>query len=101
MIDPAVFAARLRAPLSEEEWKKEWSQRVADEMRSFAPVDTGELRASIRVTGDGVEVGASYGVYVEFGTSDTAPQPFVAPAVNRAIKPAAADAGKRVLKQLT
>jgi len=94
------FAARLNTPVVEESWKNEWSKKVAGDMRSFAPVDTGALRDSIRETSDGVEVGVDYGVYVEFGTSDTAPQPFVAPAVNRNIKPAAQDLGRQVIRQL-
>jgi HK97 gp10 family phage protein len=95
------FAARLNSPVVEEPWKAEWSRKVADEMRRNAPVDTGALRDSIRETGDGVEVGAPYGGFVEYGTSDTAPQPFVGPTVNRLVRPAAEDAGRRVIRQLT
>jgi HK97 gp10 family phage protein len=95
------FAARLNLPIIEEPWQKEWSRKVADDMRSLAPVLTGELRDSIRETSDGVEVGAGYGVYVEKGTATNAPQPFAAPAVNRNIKPAAQDLGRRVIRQLT
>jgi HK97 gp10 family phage protein len=56
--------------------------------RSMAPVDTGNLRASIhgstqvgptRVLGE-VTAGAHYAVYVEQGTSRMAPQPFMRPA---------------------
>jgi HK97 gp10 family phage protein len=95
------FAVRLNSPIVEEPWKAEWSKKVAGDMRSFAPVSTGDLRDSIRETSDGVKVGVNYGVYVEFGTSDTAPQPFATPAVNRNIKPAAQDLGRRVIRQLT
>lgn len=94
------FAAKLATPPREDEWQDEWSERVADEMRTLAPVDTGALRASIQPTGDGVEVGVDYGVYVEYGTSDTAPQPFANPAINRLADPAARDAGDRVIRQL-
>lgn len=54
--------------------------------KRFAPVLTGTLSASITATisGDGMssEVGpeVEYGGYVEYGTSDTAPQPFMGPA---------------------
>ena len=101
--DVTEFAARLGASVEilEEGWQGEWSRKVADEMRRNAPVDTGRLRDSIQTTDDGVIVGVPYGGFVEYGTSDTAPQPFVAPAVNRLIRPAAVDAGDRVIRQLT
>lgn len=63
--------------------------------KALAPVDTGNLRASISttVTGDGragqmsAEIGptALYGGYVEFGTSTQAGQPFMAPAFDRQV----------------
>lgn len=80
-------------------------RRIALEVEAIAkrkaPVDTGALRASIytRTAGGGEEspgaqalpapergvahVGPSveYGVYQELGTSDMAPQPYLAPAV--------------------
>lgn len=52
--------------------------------RAFAPVLTGELKAGIRGRAVGLlgEVisEAPYSGYVEEGTSDTAPQPFLGPA---------------------
>lgn len=101
--DVTRFAARLNQPIElvEEGWQGEWSNKVADEMRVNAPVDTGALRASIQPTSDGVEVGVRYGAFVEYGTSDTAPQPFASPAVNRLSRPAAEDAGRRVIRRLT
>jgi HK97 gp10 family phage protein len=101
--DVTEFAARLGAPIEivEEGWQGEWSRKVADEMRRNAPVLTGELRASIEPAGDGVTVGVPYGSFVEYGTSDTRAQPYAAPAVNRLIRPAAKDAGDRVVRQLT
>lgn len=97
----AVFAARLSQPVDEDGWRDEWSHNVAEEMRNTAPVDTGALRASIHTTNEGVTVGVRYGVYVEFGTSDTAPQPFAGPAINRLIRPSAEDLGDRIIDQLT
>jgi HK97 gp10 family phage protein len=51
-----------------------------------APVLTGTLRRSLRTRRTGLaftlESSVDYSVYVEYGTSDTAPQPFVAPAVD-------------------
>lgn len=57
----------------------------------FAPVDTGALRNSISTTISGnatfsqAEVGPTveYGLYVEEGTSRTAPQAYMGPAFNR------------------
>ena len=59
--------------------------------QAFCPVDTGNLRASIGydVTRDGKsvagEVGptASYGGFVEFGTSRMAPHAYMGPAFDR------------------
>jgi HK97 gp10 family phage protein len=96
-----AFAARLSMPVVAEPWQEEWSGKVADDMRSFAPVDTGALRDSIQETNDGVEVGVSYGAFIEYGSAHNAPQPFTVPAINRNIKPAAADLGRRVVRQLT
>lgn len=52
--------------------------------KSHAPVDTGTLRDSITIRGgkDYRIVGSElrYAGFVEFGTSDTAPQPYIWPA---------------------
>lgn len=67
--------------------------RVEAEAKAFAPVDTGNLRNSIGtdIAGDGrsgaieAQVGptAAYGVFVELGTSRTAPAAFMGPALDR------------------
>ncbi len=69
--------------------------RVESEAKAFAPVDTGNLRNSIGmdVISDGrsgaveVEVGptASYGIFVELGTSRMAPAAYLGPAFDRAV----------------
>jgi HK97 gp10 family phage protein len=74
----SVDAARLAADL------------MAQDMRRYVPVDTGELKASIRVEdipggarisiGD-VAAGVDYHLYQEFGTSIMAAQPYIRPAV--------------------
>lgn len=62
--------------------------------KQIAPVDTGNLKGSIghsdlRTVGRSgslaVEIGptASYGVFLEMGTSRMAPQPFMGPAADR------------------
>lgn len=54
--------------------------------KRLAPVDTGNLRSSIitQVSGDGLTAGvvatASYAHWVEHGTTQMAPQPFMGPA---------------------
>lgn len=72
--------------------------------RAFAPIRTGELKAGIRRRSYGL-VGevvseAPYSEYVEDGTSDTAPQPFMGPALE-ANTPGVADrlgdAGESIL----
>lgn len=58
-----------------------------DTAQKNAPVLTGELRDSIRITGSrltrNVTARAPYAFYVEFGTSDTSPQPYLFPAGDR------------------
>nr|WP_297424786.1 HK97-gp10 family putative phage morphogenesis protein [uncultured Actinotalea sp.] len=67
---------------------------VERDAKAFAPVDTGMLRSSIghsdlrRIGQYGVleaEIGpsASYGAFVEFGTSRQAPQAYMGPALDR------------------
>lgn len=52
-----------------------------------APVDTGQLRESIRISGSRltrrVTARTPYSMYVEFGTTTQAPQPFLYPAGDR------------------
>lgn len=62
---------------------------AADDVHSNAPVETGSLRDSVQreIDPDGlggrVVVTASYATFVENGTDDTPPQPFVQPAAER------------------
>ena len=62
---------------------------IEDDAKRLAPVRTGALKASIRanVRGDHAEIeaGVRYSSYVEEGTSDTAPQPYMRPAVDRSL----------------
>lgn len=63
------------------------SADIERDAKTFAPVDTGNLRASISrdVKGLEAEVGptASYGGYVEWGTSRKGPAAFMGPAFDR------------------
>ena len=60
-------------------------ETVVRDAQRRAPVRTGTLRDSITVTriNDGVElhVNADYAGYVEYGTGDTPPQPYLRPAL--------------------
>lgn len=65
------------------------AEHVADLARQLTPVDTGALRASIRVEAGPSETsravvaggsGVDYAVFVEYGTSRMAAQPFMTPA---------------------
>ncbi len=68
---------------------------IKRDAQALAPVDTGNLRASItyetRELASAVtaEVGptATYGLYVEEGTSTQAPQPYLQPALMRNLDP--------------
>lgn len=69
--------------------------------QSNAPVDTGTLRNSIQARRIGpaawvVEVGADYGVHVEWGTVKMAAQPYLRPAIT-ATQPAFLAAMRRVV----
>lgn len=70
---PAVIRALPRVLRDVE---AETRASIRGRARAHVAVDTGELRDSIEVTADGVEVGADHGSLVEFGTNDTAAQPF-------------------------
>lgn len=61
------------------------AQMVADSARDMCPVDTGTLKASINVTSSAmsaqINADTDYAGYVEFGTSKTAPQPYLVPSL--------------------
>lgn len=69
----------------------ETAEAVAVEARKLAPVDMGRLRSSIQAqatdTGAEVVVGVEYGQFVELGTSNQPPQPFLIPAVEAERQP--------------
>ena len=81
----------------EQAWKRDQAVSLADEIDP--PVDTGTLAASITPTDEGVAM-VDYWVYPEFGTSRMAPRPFVRPAVNRRLEPAAEDLGERAVREI-
>lgn len=73
------------------------AQRTQRNAQRFAPVLTGRLREGIRVETEGLEASVvstvRYADYVEYGTSDTAPQPYMRPAADLAPDPLADDLG--------
>jgi HK97 gp10 family phage protein len=80
---------------------------LADEIRRRAPVDTGQLRDSVRVAPAGREgtdvhgeivIDEYYAVFEEFGTSDRPARPFMRPAVE-ATREAVRNAMARELKR--
>lgn len=63
--------------------------QIETDAKLRAPVDTGFLRASIQTEvvdelTSRVFVGASYGIYVEYGTTKSRPQPYLTPAIEKA-----------------
>lgn len=70
--------------------ERDGAEDVQEDMRAFVPVDSGRLRDSIRVeeAGSGLNVGpgdeVDYAMYVEYGTSEIAAQPYAGPAADRA-----------------
>lgn len=84
---------------------------IASTAKTIAPVDTGNLKSSIgtsdlRAMGTSgsieAEIGptANYGIYLEFGTSRMAPQPFMGPALEKnspAFEQAMAEIAERAL----
>lgn len=78
----------------------EIARQFRDDAQAAAPVDTGELRDSFEIQGGKdyriVKATARHAFFVEFGTSDTPPQPFMWPQVPRAaeaMQDALAEAG--------
>jgi len=66
----------------------EAAEKIKDDAKEFAPVDTGALQKSIRRSDvslinpkTGREV--DYAAYQEFGTSRTPPQPYMRPALEK------------------
>lgn len=68
-----------------------WALNVSRLAKARAPVRTGYLKKSIYARKIGpkawrVRVGASYGIYVEYGTRYMAAQPYLRPAIRIANK---------------
>jgi HK97 gp10 family phage protein len=82
--------------------EQEWGENLASEMRSQAPVMTGELRRSIeQVEPGGIAIRAPYWRFLEYGTSRMSPQPFIRPAMKRITPPAKKDAAERAKRLIS
>lgn len=105
-VDDAAFRRGLqdaldRRAIKSKEGLTRLGLRVQNAARELAPVDTGRLRSSIRMISgedaDGfyVEVGTNveYAVFVEYGTTRAAAQPFLRPALAEAVGYAASELG--------
>lgn len=61
------------------------AQTVCESAKSLCPVDTGRLQSSINVQSGGntaaISADTEYAVFVEFGTSKMAAQPYLVPAL--------------------
>jgi HK97 gp10 family phage protein len=64
-------------------FRNEVLEEIAADARRYAPVDTGQLVASIEVdrAQGRVVAGADHATYVELGTRHMQPQPFLRPAL--------------------
>lgn len=82
----------------------DYGDKVAEAARNSAPVRTGRLKGSIRVTKGAhrVEIEATeyYAQFVEFGTSKMAPEPFMEPALAANEGGFADDLAKAAMKAL-
>jgi HK97 gp10 family phage protein len=83
-----LVEAGVKADKISGERLREIATQLRDDAVAAAPVRTGDLAASIYMRGgkDFRRVGSDirYAFFVEFGTSDTPPQPFLFPAARRA-----------------
>lgn len=68
--------------------EEDYANRLAKNARSICPVDTGKLKASIvsikvKLMEYVVKSDVEYAKYVEYGSSNRPPQPYLRPALNR------------------
>jgi HK97 gp10 family phage protein len=70
--------------------ERERAGRIVNRAKELVPVETGELRDSIKIQGEGVDKGMPYvdvgstdehALYVEYGTSHSQAEPFLRPAI--------------------
>lgn len=77
-------AAAVKADRTSSEALAKVGARLRDDVRAAAPVLTGETKSSVKLKVDGSSATVTAGgaaFWLEFGTSDTRPQPFVWPQI--------------------
>lgn len=97
--------AGKNAPAAMDTWMEMVGTQIEQTMKTMAPVKTGRLRNSIRVTSapGRVQVGpvdVDYDVYQEYGTSRMKAQPFARPAFTEVMTkalPHAAELGVKLI----
>lgn len=76
-------AAAAMAGAAKERTENALAESAAAKARDMAPVLSGTLRDSIQAEGNRVVADAPYAAAVELGTTDTAPQPYMRPAIHQ------------------
>jgi HK97 gp10 family phage protein len=74
------------------------AQDVAQGAQAMAPVDTGALRESIQAGPDNVTVGVPYAGFVEYGTVNMPPEPYLRPAADTVDTTAAMDEAAAIIQ---
>jgi hypothetical protein len=95
-----LAAAPAKVAVGTERALRGTARHLQRDAQRFAPVLTGALREGIVVDGHEVTSTVRYASYVEYGTSDTAPQPYMRPAADLAgprLADGAGDAGEHIL----
>ena len=85
-----------------EDFQQDWGQEWADQIISNTPTGPGipvHLKDQIRqVEPGGITMGSAFWWrFLEYGTVNMAPQPFINPAMKRIRTPARKDAGQRAI----
>ncbi len=65
--------------------------------QAYVPVDTGRLQESITAGPTGVTSDVEYAGFVEYGTSDTAAQPYMRPAADTVDQTRTLEVGAQIL----
>lgn len=70
---------------------EKWADEIVEQAQTLAPVKTGRLRQSIRKEDPAekkidIIADTEYSLYIEYGTKNRTPQPFLRPAMIKVIK---------------
>jgi len=86
-----ISGDQLDPKKEQEKLEQEMLDYAKREAERLAPVDTGRLRADIKVGDDGLYNTVEYAPYVHDGTIDQMPRPYLRDALIRALRRAEAD----------